>query len=256
MYAVIQEVLKPFPLLMLLTGVSLIFVWRRSPDMRRRLRVVLVLYGLLLVDSLPLTAYLAAGWLERSFPKITSRPDDTKVIVVLAGGVIQPRSAGEPTLPDYATFMRTYRAWELYRDGEPCPILLSGGEPDPHAPGEPAAVVMAEMLRKMGVDEPHLIIEGESRTTAENAEFAARILRERQLTEGVLMVTTATHLWRSERQFRHQGVEVTPVGCDYFADRMPISPSLLWPSGNAVTMNQHVWHEVLGAIWYRLRGRW
>lgn len=254
MYALIQEVLKPFPLLMWLTGGLLIVAWRRSRESRRVWRLLFVIYGLLLLDSLPLTAYCTAGWLERSFPKVTARPEGTNVIVVLGGGVIQPRTVGDPTLPDYSTFTRTYRAWELYRDGPRCLILVAGGEPDPRAPGEPAAIIMAELLRKAGVPAADILVEDQSRTTAENAEFAVRLLEERELTDGVLVVSTATHLWRAERLFRQRGVTVTPVGCDYYADQLPWTWTLFWPSGTAVSMNQHAWHEFLGAAWYWLRG--
>lgn len=253
MYALTQEILKPFPLLMVLTGGLLLLARRRCPEPRRLWRLLLLSYGLLLLDSLPLTASLTAGWLERSFPRVTSRPEGTRVIVVLGGGVIQPLRVGEPTLPDYSTFTRTYRAWELYRDGPPCTILVTGGEPDPRAPGEPAAAVMAELLRKAGVAESDILVEDQSRTTAENAAYSVQMLRDRELTQGVLLVSTATHLWRAERLFRRRGQPVTPVGCDYFADQIPWSWGLFWPSGTAVSINQHAWHEFLGTAWYWLR---
>jgi uncharacterized SAM-binding protein YcdF (DUF218 family) len=255
MYVLTQDLLKPFPLLMWLTGAALLMAWRRTLPPRRGWRIVFVVYGLLLLDSLPATSYFVVGWLERSSPRVLARPADARVIVVLGGGVLSPRRKGDPTLPDYSSYSRTMRAWQLYRDGPPRPIVVSGGEPNPQARGEPAARVMAQLLTDWGVPATDVIIEDQSRTTAENAEFSARILRERDLTEGVVMVTSATHQWRAARQFRRAGIAVTPAGCDYYADTLPLNWHLFWPSGTAVSMNQHAWHEYLGAVWYWLRGR-
>ncbi|HUQ68203.1 MAG TPA: YdcF family protein [Planctomycetaceae bacterium] len=256
MYALTQEILKPFPLFMWLTGILLITLWRRYPEQRRRMRALLFVYALLLLDSLPLTAILTNHWLETMFPKVTARPAGVQAIVVLGGGVLQPRSADEPTRPDASTLYRTLRALELYQAGPPCLIILAGGEPDPLAPGEPAAVVMAALLKQSGVNEADLIIEDQSRNTAENAKHAVRILQERHVSDGILVVSTATHLWRAERLFRNLGTTVTPVGCDYHAEDFPLRWTLFWPSGHAVMMNQWAWHEYLGSIWLRIRGEW
>jgi uncharacterized SAM-binding protein YcdF (DUF218 family) len=214
---------------------------------------VLILYAMLLISSLPVTVFLTAGWLERSFPRVTSRPQGTRAIVVLGGGVLQARHAGDLAWPDYGTYTRTIRAYELYRDGPPCPIVLSGGGALP--PKQPAGQVMADFLKRMGVPEADLIVEDQSRTTAENAEFTARILKERELTDGVLLVSTATHLWRAEWLFREQEIAVTPAGCDYLTDQIPLNGTLVWPSGTAVSMHQQAWHEYLGAAWYWLNGK-
>jgi uncharacterized SAM-binding protein YcdF (DUF218 family) len=254
MYAFVQEICQPFPLLMWLTGVVLFVTWRRSPTPRRRWRKVLILYAILLVSSLPVTVFLTAGWLEGMFPRVKSRPEGTRAIVVLGGGVLQPKRPGSRAWPDYGTYTRTLRAYELYRDGPPCPIILSGGGTTP--PKQPAGRVMAEFLRELGVPEHDLIVEDESRTTAENAEFTAKLLKDREITDGVLLVSTATHLWRAERLFRNQEIAVIPAGCDYFTDQIPLNATLIWPSGEAVTMNQSAWHEYLGAAWYWLNGKW
>jgi uncharacterized SAM-binding protein YcdF (DUF218 family) len=253
MYVFAQEVCKPFPLLMWLTGVVLFVIWRRSPTPRRRWRPALALYAILFVSSLPVSVFLIAGWLEWSFPRVITRPEGTRAIVVLGGGVLQPREADDLAWPDYGTYTRTIRAYELYRDGPPCPIILSGGGTSP--PKEPAGRTMAAFLKQMGVPETDLIIEDQSRTTAENAEFTAKLLKERELTDRVLLVSTATHLWRAEWLFRSQGITVTPAGCDYFVDQIPLNWTLLWPSGTAVSMNQQAWHEYLGVLWHWLNDR-
>uniref|UniRef100_A0A7C2P4G9 YdcF family protein n=1 Tax=Schlesneria paludicola TaxID=360056 RepID=A0A7C2P4G9_9PLAN len=253
MYALLLELLKPFPVLMWLAGAMLAILWRRCPEQRTWRRAAAIVYALLLLDSLPLTARLTAGWLEHRFPRVITRPEGTRVIVVLGAGVVPPQAAGEPARPDAGSLARALRGWELYRDGPPCPILLTGGG---RPGGVPAAEAMAGFLRQAGVPEQDLLVESQSWNTAENAEFSLQMLRERGIDDGVVLVSSASHLWRAERLFRNRGAIVTPVGCDYTAERIPLTWSLFWPSGTAISMNQMAWHEYLGAAWLWLRGRW
>jgi hypothetical protein len=45
MYVLVQELCKPFPLFVWLTGGLLIVHWRRHPEQRRRLRPLLLAFA-------------------------------------------------------------------------------------------------------------------------------------------------------------------------------------------------------------------
>jgi uncharacterized SAM-binding protein YcdF (DUF218 family) len=113
---------------------------------------------------------------------------------------------------------------------------------------------MAAHLQHAGVAPDDLIIEDRSRNTAENARLTAAILRQRGWTEGVVLVTSATHLPRSAAYFRKEGVEVIPVGCKYGADECERGLWGFWPSSRAASIHQEVLHELLGLAWGKLRG--
>lgn len=250
-----KSVLQPFPLLILGLGISLLWYWRRHPEQRKSLRWPCLIYLLLLFDCLPLTAWFTAGTLERWFPRIYPRPDNVTAIVVLGGGILPPASAGKPTRPHLHSMQRALRAAELYHEGPPCPVIVSGGKPRPEDAGDCVAVAMAHVLRQAGIREEDLVVETVSRNTAENAIESARWLKEHGIDKNVLLVTSATHLPRSEFMFRAQGIAVIPAGCEYIVDDMPANLEMLLPKTSAVVANHNAWYEFWGLIRLSLIGR-
>ncbi len=62
----------------------------------------------------------------------------------------------------------------------------------------------------LGVPEEACVLEEESHSTAENARYSARILRERGVGR-VLLVSDPYHLFRARQNFRLQGIDAIPV---------------------------------------------
>ncbi|MDP1797387.1 MAG: YdcF family protein [Planctomycetaceae bacterium] len=250
-----KSVFQPFPLLVLGLGISLFWYWRRHPEQRRALRFPCLIYIALLLDCLPVTAWLTAGTLERWFPRVLHRPENVAAIVVLGGGIIPPVTPNEPTRPHIHSTQRALHAAELYHEGLPIPLIVSGGKPHASEPGECVAVAMAHVLRQAGVREDDLVVETVSRNTAENAIESARWLKERGIDKNVLLVTTATHLPRSEMMFRAQGIAVIPAGCEYHIDEMQPTLEMLLPKTSAVVANHQAWYEFWGMLRLQLLGR-
>jgi uncharacterized SAM-binding protein YcdF (DUF218 family) len=96
-------------------------------------------------------------------------------------------------------------ALALYRAGVAPVLLLSGG-------GEPVpeAAVMRRMALAAGVPESALLVESESRSTVENAIYAAAVLAVRQAT-AVLLVTDRYHAFRARVLFHLAGLNVRAV---------------------------------------------
>jgi len=184
---------------------------------RRHWRVlVLVLAQLqLLVFSLPWVADTLLGQLEEEARLLeASRPLPKKVdaIVVLGGG-LDGRYDGVRVLPDLNDAGdRLWQGARLYRQGVAKRMVLSGGQfaADPRKEAE--APGMKVFMLDMGVPENALIIEGNSRTTFENA------LRTRELlgtgARNIALVTSAFHMGRSVMWFEKAGFTVYPVRAD------------------------------------------
>ena len=255
MYRVIVSLLEPFPLLLLALGIALIVAWRRQSDQRRRLRWVAVAYLLLLMDCLPAVAYYSAHLLEDRFTRLDELPADTRAIVVLGGGVHPPDvKGGRDRLADNS-FYRTQRAAELYHSGPRCLVIVSGGRVEPTDRMSPSSTLMAEYLIQTGVPPADIVIEDRSRNTAENVANSVQILKDRGLTEGVVLTSNATHLVRAELLFRRAGYRVTPIGCAYRTDQSSKGIWSFYPKPNAAAIHQEVAHEVLGIVWLWLRER-
>src|SRR5207302_1379541 len=133
----------------------------------RRLLLLTAAAVLLALYGIPVTAYLAR------------RP---LVVLWLVS------AAALASLWHRAEGRRRRRAAEMYRQGPPCPVLVSGGKVDPDSPEPPCARVMREFLLHQGVAASDLIEEDASRSTYENAVESARLLGARGLRK-VLLVT-------------------------------------------------------------------
>jgi uncharacterized SAM-binding protein YcdF (DUF218 family) len=246
---------QPYPLLLLFIGLLLVRAWYKRWASRRQLLLLTVPFVLLVLLSNSAVAYLALGSLEWRYAPLDPRPADTEVIVVLSSTVAP--AAGlrlRPELDDDGR-VRCLHAAELYRQGPPCKVLVSGGSPDPERGVPSCAAVMRDFLIDVGVSPADVIIEDQSRSTHENAAACARILEERNLRK-VVLVIDAVDMVRAWRCFRKQGVEAVPAPCHYRAAAgLRLTPELFMPNPGAIQACQRVAHEWLGLGWYWLRDR-
>src|SRR5262249_16240007 len=112
---------------------------------------------------------------------------------------------------------------ELARKYPSARILYSGGNASFALPGGSEAPIAAALLETFGVPARRLILEGKSRTTAENAEFSRRLAMPKP-GERWLLVTSAYHMPRSIGAFRKAGFAVEAYPVDY----RTTGPTALW----------------------------
>ncbi|MEO8165680.1 MAG: YdcF family protein [Betaproteobacteria bacterium] len=253
MYELISACLDPFLLLFVCIAAASLNLWRRRRDTRRRLLLLNVPLLLLAIICTPAFAYLATGSLEWRYMTNDTRLINAPAIVVL-GGLLKPAVESDLRfqLGDN-TRLRCLTAAELYHQA-PCPVVLSGGKVDPSAVGPALAQAMRDQLLLLKVKATDLILEDRSRTTYENAVESAKILKARGINR-VSLITDATHLWRAERCFQAQGIDVQPIGSSYAASHLEWSIFTLVPSPGAGSAVSSVAHEWMGMLWYWIRGR-
>ena len=92
------------------------------------------------------------------------------------------------------------------------PIIMSGGQVYSYSASE--ADVEYRLLKACGVEEKYLIVDSQSRNTAENAKYTKQICAQRNF-DKVILVTSAFHMPRSVMLFEREGVDVIPYPTDY-----------------------------------------
>ncbi len=214
---------------------GLFLLGREGGGPGRALREFLALGGalMLVVFSSPAAEYLAQPLLVR--PDV----DRAEAIVVLGGGVHLNGSLTAGSLE------RTLYGAALYRRGMAPHVIFSGGvvRDAPRAEAE----AMAELAGQLGVPKEAMLLERASGTTYENAVEVVRLMRKRGLRRA-LLVTSATHMYRSQLAFRRQGVEVLPAP-------VQTREGLRYALEGRRGLFYGAIHEYGGLVWYKLRGR-
>ncbi|UXY14210.1 YdcF family protein [Chitiniphilus purpureus] len=168
-------------------------------------------------------------------------------IVVLGGGkrlAARDQVGGETV--NNGTLARLRYAAQLARRWNK-PLLVTGGRPKG---GIAEAVLMQAVLeREFAV--PVRWVEAGANDTVDNAQATAAMLPPDQRRVG--LVSQAWHLPRASQAFRSAGFTVVPAGTDYASPEPAWLLSLL-PSAGALQQSRTALHEMLGLLWYALRG--
>jgi uncharacterized SAM-binding protein YcdF (DUF218 family) len=237
-------------LVLLVLGLVLLAFGRRRWAGAVLLATLLGLYA----ASTPFVAGWLSGLLERQYPPVAmADTPDADVIVVLGGATgpaLAPRQ--DPDLNEHAD--RLMHAADLYKAGKAKLVLASGGNWRHPSLNLSEATDMRDVLMRFGVPADAILMEKSSLDTGQNADFSARLMREHHLATA-LLVTSGIHMPRAMAAFRRAGVPVTASATD-IVDAGTVDWLVLdWlPSPMALVHTGDALHELVGMLYYRLRG--
>lgn len=180
-------------------GLACVVAWRTSSRLRHVLAILcLVLFGL---STRPGAALLCRP-LESAFPVPAAIEADVLVMLGAGstGGVPDIDGTGQPSAIMAKNMLAAFR---LQRQTG-LPLVLSGGEVREGQGCE--AAIARRILVGMGIPEERIVVEGASRTTAENARFTGAIMQARGWRRA-LVVCPALHAARARALFRAEGVD-------------------------------------------------
>lgn len=197
----------------------------------------------------PPIAWLISLPLESKYSVQPFPSGDVQAIVVLSSSVDPPRYERPYPIPDRDGYRRCEHAAWLYKHWQSVPVLASGGSMG--AGRQPLSVMMRELLVRAGVPDYKIITEDRSRSTHENAVYSAEILRKRGITS-IALVVEAFAMPRAAAAFGHEGMNVVPAPSS-FRHFDPVRDEWI-PSWKAMERNEGTLHEMLGLVWYRVRG--
>ncbi len=242
--------LRPSTLLLLCCVVGLALRGRRHQRLARGLLLVGV-GGFVAILLLPLDQWLLLP-LEDRFPQVTNPPAHVDGIIVLGGAVDPALTAdrGIPSLNGAAERMTEGAA--LARRYLNARLVFTGGQ----GLLFPGAVSEADGARRLftelGVAPNRLVMEGNSRTTYENAVMTKALVQPRP-GETWVLVTSADHMARGIGAFRSVGWDplAWPVG---YKSGHNIRLWLPSPLGGRLTKLDEAVHEWIGLFAYRALG--
>lgn len=234
-------------LLLLVTGLLLL---KRRPFLAR-----LLLIGGTFAFYI-LATPLGSGVLMKPLERYAALPadgvlpkDPPSAIVVLGGGryTDAPEYGGD-TVSVLTLERIRYGARLARRTG--LPLLVTGGSVWKEKDSE------GELMRRaleIDFQLPARWVEGNSRTTWENATLSKPILENAGITK-VYLVTHAWHMPRAVFAFEQAGLQVIPAPTS-FTQAADMDPGALdlWPDARGLRRSYFALHEMVGMAWYRVK---
>jgi uncharacterized SAM-binding protein YcdF (DUF218 family) len=145
---------------------------------------------------------------------------------------------------------------QLYKLGLLEKILISGGSGRLNGEEEPEADKFKKAMLLMGVPDSVILIENETRNTAESAAEVKKMLsREGYKSSDCLLITSAFHMRRSLACYRKVGLELKPFSTDFYAHPRAYAFDILFiPKLEALG----IWHKLIkewvGFAAYKIAG--
>ena len=258
---VVQFSIEPLNWLIVFILLSLLFLGLRKPHLCRRF-LLLALLDLFVVGWLPSSEVFLRA-LEDAVPPVNISQVNANDIggIIILGGAIEGGDIavdrGEISI--YSAAERVTKAFELIRKYPDLPFIFSGFSGRLSPKGVSEADAFRQLIAEQGLADRSAHYENQSRNTYENVLFIKRMIQEwgEKNADGTakpwLLITSASHMYRSFQIFQKQGIEVIPVPVDY-----QTAKGLRWGSfdiedgiGNWNALN----HEIVGLFAYWITGK-
>ena len=258
---VVQFCIEPLNWVPIFVLLALLFLSLRKPQLCKRF-LVLALIDLALVGWLPASEVFLRA-LENTVPKteITKLSNNEVGGIIILGGAIEGGEIavdrGEISI--YSSAERVTKAFELIRKNPNVPFIFSGYSGRITPKGVTEADAFKQLIQEQGLSEQNAHYENQSRNTYENVLHMKPMIEEFGLkTESGelkpwLLITSASHMYRSTKIFQKQGLGVLPMLVDY-----QTANSLQWTMFDLVD-GAHNWnvllHEIVGLFAYWITGK-
>ena len=136
-------------------------------------------------------------------------------------------------------------------------VILTGGSASVISKKYYESIYAKNLMKEFGIKENRIFIDAKSRNTYENAIETKRILDSLQVTDSVILITSAFHMNRAEACFQKAGVKFIPYPVHYIgnATRDYNIEAFLVPSAGAINDFQTMFREWIGIISYKMTGK-
>ncbi|MCL4710718.1 MAG: YdcF family protein [Pseudorhodoplanes sp.] len=242
---------RPSNILFALALIGIVLLFTRYVKFGRRLLagsvIVMTIAGLLPLGSLMMVP------LENRFPAWDPARGAPHGIIVL-GGAIEPEiSAARHVVALGGSAERMTEIAALARRYPDAWIVFSGGNASIFG-GPREADFVTPLWENFGVARGRILLERDSRTTAENAWMTKALVQPRP-GERWLLVTSSYHMPRAVGAFRRAGFEVEPYPVDWISTGEPHLPGMPRSIAGGLNAIDTASHEWVGLLAYWLAGR-
>lgn len=236
----------PFLLLGVIAALLLLLLGKL---IRPAVWLLTMLVGFYVVLSLPAVSTVLIAALAPDVPPLVTAEGarGARVVVVLGNGVVTYEAHGHQV---HQMLRRTtYAVLEgarLYDLIHPAWVITSGGIPNSSSQKAPESVVLRDALAQLGIPPSKILLESDSRNTAEQITNVARLLQERKLDGRIVIVTTPAHAGRVMLLAKEKGLDAVLAAADALRYDNGVTGWRQWvPNAGALTGSESAMYEYL-----------
>lgn len=151
---------------------------------------------------------------------------------------------------------RVVHTVQLYKAGLLEKILISGGSGRLIGESEPEANKFRKVMVLMGVPDSAIMIENETRNTAESAQEVKKILEAGSFkASDCVLITSAFHMRRSLGCYRKAGIDLDSFSADFYSSVGDYTiDAFLIPKIEALSIWHKLAKEWVGFVAYKMAG--
>ncbi|UTW61179.1 YdcF family protein [bacterium SCSIO 12741] len=175
------------------------------------------------------------------------------VAIVLGGYSIDAPGSGQINLMESGD--RLMMGLHLYHQKKVKKILLCGGRGSLTEDTRPEGMYVDDFIRDVEIPSRDLWLEGRSKNTHQNAVEAKKVLDSLGFSGSILLITSASHMPRSQACFKKVGLETDAFCVDGISGERKFQVDhLLLPSPWVLKNWNNIIHEWIGLFVYLLMG--
>jgi uncharacterized SAM-binding protein YcdF (DUF218 family) len=258
---VVQFCIEPLNWVMVWVVLALLFILLRKISLSRRFLLIAIV-NLAFIGYLPSSEFVLRA-LENTTPRVnlTQLANGGLGGVIVLGGAIEGGEIaidrGEVSI--YSSAERVTKAFELLRKYPDLPLIFTGYSGRVNPKGISEADAFKQLIQEQGLASAQVHYENQSRNTYENVLYVKPMMaqlglkNEQGSSRPWLVITSASHMYRSLKIFEKQGIEVLALPVDY-----QTAHRLQWTAFDLVEGAQN-WnralHELIGLLAYWITGK-
>ena len=236
----------PFPLGILLIVLGLFFLYKNKIG-KAKVTFAFSIVWLFIFSYAPFSNALLYS-IESTYPTLHQAPKDVKYIYVLGGAHTTDESQPITSQIYPVSVVRLNEGIRLYNQLEGKAKLIVSGysglfDPNTHA------VMQERLAHALGVPKEHIILRSSPRDTQEEAVAAKKLCAKNKL----ILVTSASHMGRSMKFFKHEGLTPIPAPTNHLASTQHPNYTDIF-SSDALVQSHIAVHEVIGLVWQKIKG--
>ena len=219
---------------------------------KNKKKLIYIAMGVLYIISTPIFSNNFFKLVEGSeYRKPLSAIDSADAIVVLSG-MLEINEVGDSTYIEWGDPDRFFGGIALFKAGKAQKLVFTGGK----MPWDKAKKTEGEVLKEFaisnGIASEKIFVTKDVENTADEAVAVKELISS---SKRIILVTSASHMYRAKKLFEKQGFEVNPYKIDYKTSKdsnLTIMDFL--PSAGNLAITETGIREIIGRLFYLIKG--